>query len=328
MHRKSFVLGILAGIAIVSLIAFIYILGKEAIDRFSVVTNMHRMGLSIATPTTQSEESIEKQWNIIPVSVQSESVGNGWALVTIDLAMENNSNEWIWNYSIPDTLLNNITLETADGFVYSADPTYGSGSYVDFQSIPPGFRSRGHFSKFNKRLSVLRFRVAENTTGYKVTIPQYTYHANTNTFTIDDMIYLNLDSDVRNVNFPTDLPVDSIIDFNSPKEFEGIGTIVLDNCIVTKAPEERTLTLRMTYKNASPGYEQAMIASIYMIGKKGIMYQFEHDFGLSAGPGQSTSQTLNFNFPIDDDNMKIIIRFLYGNNFSRTKIYDVGTCNP
>ena len=337
MHKKSFVVGIFTGIGVVSLLALLYLLGREAIERFSDFTNINRIGLSTATPTTQSLESIAEQWNIIPIRVQNESEGSGWVLVTVDLAIENNSNRWGSLY-IPRDILAKVTLETAEGFIYGADTELWSGSYVNTGGygvgplLPPGFRARGDEGDFSG-LSRLCFHVAEKTTGYKITIPQYfveVYSPQTDEHKkveVDTPVILNLDSDTRKVNFPTDLSGDNFTDFNSTFDFEGIGTVVVNTPTIKYNTNSWTLTLNLAFRNASAGYEQWISALIWTIGKKGICYELE-SLPLSAGPNQSGTGTLDLEFPLDESNLKLFIRFHTANSIFEPIIFDAGILKP
>jgi len=343
MNRKSFVIGIFTGIAIAGLIALLYFLGGEAIKRFSDVTNINRIGFSTAIPTTQSLESIAKQWNIIPIRVQSESESNGWVLITIDLAIENNSNEW-GSLDIFGDALNKITLETAEGFTYNVHRgDFGSecssfGIYVGTGHywLSPGFRAKGihpiGYSTFES-LARLCFYVAENTTGYKVIIPQYkllilrppTFEPQE--IEVDAPMILDLDTNNRMLNFPTALSGKNFNDFNSPFEFEGIGTVIVNTPIVKNNADSWTITLGMTFRNASAGYENWVHASVWTLGKKGIIYGYE-SLSLSAGPNQSSTGAIYLNFPLDDGNMKIFIQFNTANSTYEPVIFDTGTYRP
>ena len=342
MNKKSFVFGILTGIVIAVVIGILFVAIKDAIKNIPDITSIELFEAQKTTPAAQSPANIGEQWEIIPINVQVESLGGGWKSVVADFAVSNGSNQW-GSLFIPYNVITQISLETNEGYVYYAEPPSSvSGSFIGsstnyFNYLPPGFRVRGdssiHIGVQGGRLSRLYFQVAENTTGYKVTIPQYSVYIYSpearepQEVKVEKPIVLDLKTDIRAITYPTDLPSDQFRSFNTPMVAEEIGTVFLDSFSSEDFSERKKLILHMTFQNASSGYEQSLALQLYMIGKEGILYDNNvwGETSFHAGPAQTATSTAEFLVLPTDGDFKLIIWLI---NTKQVEIIEVGSQIP
>lgn len=262
---------------------------------------------------------IEEGWNIIPMRVETEPQGGGWQLLTVDLAIENASGEW--GQLIVDDI-QNVWVETTEGYTYYAE----RGSIINSGVIlPPGFRTRGHILVRETRWNcTLSFQIAEGTRGVRVFIPQYSIRIYSpeadeiETIIVDTPLVLDLDSDVRDIEFPTDLPPDSFRNLGDPIEVAEKGTITI---IGFEIRGDR-LILEMVFDNASDGYGQEVQSHFYIIADDGMVSEgYWQGVTLSAGPTQSVTGTDAFTINPGVGNMKLI----YFGEDGAAEIFEIGS---
>lgn len=307
MNKRSFLSGLLVGIAlsVIAMFSFSTIKGwiQKMPDQLLVIGNSQELPTQTSRPPIPTMQSLEsllaESWYIFPIDIQISPIGDGWQTVTIELAIENNSDTWGRLYIIRDSL-SRIKIRTAEGYTYNSN-----GSYVGFNNyLAPGFKTRDSF---------LFFTVAENTSGYVVTIPQFTVdfyspqYGEIRTLTIKQPIRLNIDTDIKKVDFPTDLPINEFNDFSSPIEVRNKGTVTLDGIYVEKGGERNRIDLKMTYQNADDGYTQEIKPMITLIGREGILYSpVGSEVVLKAGPGQSVNDRAVFSILSTDERLVAI----------------------
>lgn len=216
----------------------------------------------------------------------------GWKYVYVELAVENKGSR---NTLVRLDLFNQAVLHDKDGFQYkSPQPSltfeltrsyFGTGYQVGIhENLPPGFRVIGVFSESahpdvpNDKTSLtskVTFKVGEQTSGYKLKIPQFPE--------------VNLDTPVKteSLRFPTDRPDSEFKELGTTINIPGKGRFTVEGVIDRRLFNPKTawrgwqkeipnagskVKLRLRFHNDSKGYGQTFNIVMGLFGEDGILY--------------------------------------------------------
>ena len=220
-------------------------------------------------------------WRIIPIAVSEEqelagiTAEPGWKFVVLYFAVENMTDQPL-AFTLQGDYVKSVRLTTSEGYEYSLSSQsswlrelFGTGGHL----IPGGFRVRQVHLEGNRPVGLV-FSVAQNTSGYQLTIPGYAP--------------IDFERDREEVVFPSD---------RSASQYHLLGDTVLvpekGSIQVTGFRKhwldthgEATAVIDVTYENASGGYDVLFDVEYAVVGDDGVLAVELNRDPVKVGPAQ------------------------------------------